>query len=116
MTYRIVLALVFVLVVVGSRSAGGEPLAQQPEVAAALQVLDAWVGAAVASRAVSGLAIGIVHDQDVLWAKGYGFADVERKVTVTPATMFRIASISKTFTRRRSCSCAMPASSSWTSR
>jgi len=97
-TYRIVLALVFVLVVVGSRSAGGEPLAQQPEVAAALQVLDAWVGAAVASRAVSGLAIGIVHDQDVLWAKGYGFADVERKVTVTPATMFRIASISKTFT------------------
>ena len=53
MTYRIVLALVFVLVVVGSRSAGGEPLAQQPEVAAALQVLDAWVGAAVASRAVS---------------------------------------------------------------
>jgi CubicO group peptidase (beta-lactamase class C family) len=74
-THRIVLALVFVLVgVVGSRSAGAEPLAQQPEVAAALQVLDAWVAAAVASREMPGLAIAIVHDQDVIWAKGYGLA------------------------------------------
>jgi len=73
-THRIVLALVFVLVgVVGSRSAGAEPLAQQPEVAAASQVLDAWVGAAVASREMPGLAIAIVHDQDVIWAKGCGF-------------------------------------------
>ena len=44
MTRRIVLALALVLVVVGSRSAVAEPLAQQPEVAAALQVMDAWVG------------------------------------------------------------------------
>jgi CubicO group peptidase (beta-lactamase class C family) len=98
-THRIVLALVFALVgVVGSRSADAEPLAKQPEVAAALHVLDAWVAAAVASREVPGLAIAIVHDQDVIWAKGYGFADVERKVAVTPATLFRIASVSKTFT------------------
>jgi D-alanyl-D-alanine carboxypeptidase len=98
-TRRLVLVLVMAMVLVaGARSAGAQALAQRPEVAAALQVLDAWIGSSVATREIPGLAIGIVHDQDVLWSKGYGFADVERKTPVTSATLFRIASISKTFT------------------
>jgi D-alanyl-D-alanine carboxypeptidase len=97
-TRRLLLVLVMALVVVGPSPAGAEPLAQRPEVAAALQVLDSWIAATVATREGPGLAIGIVHDQDVLWSKGYGFADVERKTPVTSATLFRIASISKTFT------------------
>lgn len=71
-------------------------LARKPEVAAALQVLDAWIQATVAEREQPGLSIGIVHDQDLLWAKGY--ADLARKTPATPATAYRIASISKLFT------------------
>jgi len=98
-TRRLVLVLVIAMVVVvDARSAGAQALAQRPEVAAGLQVLDAWLAATVATREIPGLAIGIVHDQDVLWSKGFGFADVERKTPVTSATLFRIASISKTFT------------------
>lgn len=33
-----------------------------------------------------------------IYSKGFGFADVEQGVKVTPQTKFRIASISKSFT------------------
>ncbi len=75
-----------------------QPLRAKPEVAAALQVLDAWVAANVASREQPGLSIGVVYDQELIWAKGYGFADLARKIPATPATLYRIASISKLFT------------------
>jgi CubicO group peptidase (beta-lactamase class C family) len=73
-------------------------LARKPEVAAALTVLDAWIAANVAQREQPGLSVGIVHDQELVWAKGYGFADLERRVPATPSTIYRIASISKLFT------------------
>ncbi len=69
-----------------------------PELEAALKVLDAWVGAAVASREQPGLSIGVVLGQDLVWSKGYGFADAEKKTPAGPATLYRIASISKLFT------------------
>jgi CubicO group peptidase (beta-lactamase class C family) len=67
-------------------------------VAAALTVLDAWITATVAQREQPGLSIGIVYDQDLIWAKGYGYADLQRQVPATPTTIYRIASISKLFT------------------
>jgi CubicO group peptidase (beta-lactamase class C family) len=97
-TRRLVLIVVMTLIVVDPFPAAAEPLAQRPEIAAALQVLDSWITATVATREGPGLAIGIVHDQDVIWSKGYGFADVEHQRPVTSATLFRIASISKSFT------------------
>src|SRR5947209_5619785 len=74
------------------------PLAQKPEVAGALQVLDKWIQATLTSREDPGLSIGIVYDQDLIWSKGYGFANLERKLPATPSTLYRIASISKVFT------------------
>ena len=85
------LVLSLTLVPPGARAAD-PPLAQHPEVADALAVLDAWIKATVADRELPGLSIGIVHDQTLVWAKGYGFADVERKVPATSATAYRIAS------------------------
>ena len=74
------------------------PLARNPGVAAALTVLDSWIDATVAQREQPGLSIGVVFDQDLIWAKGYGFADLERRLPATPGTLYRIASISKLFT------------------
>jgi CubicO group peptidase (beta-lactamase class C family) len=39
-----------------------------------------------------------VSDQELIWAKGFGFADVDMKTPMTPATKFRMASHSKLFT------------------
>lgn len=73
-------------------------LARQPDVSAALQVLDAWIQARVAEREEPGLSIGIVHDQDLIWAKGYGYADRDAKIAASPTTLYRIASVSKVVT------------------
>jgi len=74
------------------------PLAGHPEVASAIRVLDAWIAARVIDREQPGLSVGVVYDQQLIWSKGYGFADLEKKSPATPATLYRIASISKLFT------------------
>ncbi len=74
------------------------PLAQNPEVAAAIEVFDAWADWTAKNRDQPAVSIGIVYDQQLVFAKGYGYADLGRKIPATPATAFRIASISKTFT------------------
>jgi CubicO group peptidase (beta-lactamase class C family) len=76
----------------------GRRIAEHPEVSAALKVLDAWIASTVAQREQPGLSIGVVHDQDLIWAKGYGFADLAKRIPATPSTAYRIASISKLFT------------------
>ena len=45
-----------------------------------------------------GLAVAIEQDGKVVYAKGFGYADVENKVPFTPQTVSRVGSISKTFT------------------
>jgi CubicO group peptidase (beta-lactamase class C family) len=63
-----------------------------------IDALDAWIRAQMAYRGLPGLAVGVIHQGRLTWAKGYGFADAERKIPVTPATLFQAASITKTFT------------------
>src|SRR5688572_28220812 len=46
---------------------------------------------------IPGLSAIIVKDQEVLWAKGYGFADLENGIPATPDTLYHIASLTKTF-------------------
>lgn len=74
------------------------PLAKNPGVAAALEVFDTWADWTAKNRDQPAVSIGIVHDQELVFAKGYGFADVAKKVPASPDTAYRIASISKTFT------------------
>jgi serine beta-lactamase-like protein LACTB len=45
-----------------------------------------------------GLSAAIVADYNLIWSRGLGLADLEQRVAATPATVYRIASISKTIT------------------
>src|SRR5687767_10386830 len=45
-----------------------------------------------------GAAVAIVKDGKVVFRKGYGMADLEHDIPVTPQTVFNIASVSKQFT------------------
>ncbi len=78
--------------------AAAQRVADHPEVEAAIAVLDAWIQATLASREQPGLSIGIVYDQELVWSKGYGFSNLEKRTPATPGTAYRIASISKLFT------------------
>lgn len=44
---------------------------------------------------VPGVTVGVVSAFKLEWAKGYGMADKEKAIPVTPATLFQAASISK---------------------
>ena len=46
---------------------------------------------------IPGMSAVIVKDQKVLWAKGFGFADLENRIPATPDTLYHIASLTKTF-------------------
>jgi CubicO group peptidase (beta-lactamase class C family) len=46
---------------------------------------------------IPGMSAVIIKDQKVLWAKGFGFADVENRISATPDTVYHLASITKTF-------------------
>jgi CubicO group peptidase (beta-lactamase class C family) len=63
-----------------------------------LDLLVAWIEAQMAQREQPGLSIGIVYDQQLVWARGFGYANVEQKIPATPQTLYRIASITKLFT------------------
>lgn len=51
----------------------------------------------VANQRVPGLAMAIVHDGRVLSARGYGITDVKSAEAVDAHTVFRLASLSKSF-------------------
>lgn len=46
---------------------------------------------------IPGMSAVIVKDQKILWAEGFGFADLENRIPATPDTVFHLASITKTF-------------------
>ncbi len=87
-------ALGLALPTAGAQSQGAE----HPRMQEAIRLFDTWLEADVAYERVPGLAIGIVSDQQLVWAKGYGFADSAKRVAVTSSTPFSICSISKLFT------------------
>ena len=72
--------------------------APQVDPANKLQGLDDLAAQAMQQWKVPGLAIGIVQNGKVIYAKGYGFRDVEHKLPVNTDTLFPIGSISKSFT------------------
>jgi len=68
--------------------------AQEPD----LKALDAYIADALISFDQPGLAVGIVKDGQLVFAKGYGKLDIDKPEPVTPNSVFYCASISKAFT------------------
>jgi D-alanyl-D-alanine carboxypeptidase len=75
-----------------------QSITTNPDVLGAERVFDAWIRAQISYRELPGVAIGVVSNQELVWAKGFGFADIDAHIPMTPATRFRMASHSKLFT------------------
>ncbi len=56
------------------------------------------VANAVLARGIPGLAVAVAVDGRVVYAEGFGYADLEQRVPAWPSTKFRIGSISKPLT------------------
>ena len=72
--------------------------ANDPEVLAQQRLFTAWMNGQIEYRELPGVVVGVVSGDELLWAKGFGYADVKAKKPMTPDTKFRIASHSKLFT------------------
>lgn len=76
----------------------GAGVADDDGVRSAIAVLESWIETRIAYNGVPAVTVGVVHDQETVWTKGFGYADPERRIPAEPSTIFRIASISKLFT------------------
>src|SRR5256714_7743641 len=73
-------------------------LAENDDVASGIRLLEGGIESQMEYRGLPGLSLGIVYDQELVWARGFGLADVEQGRAAAPETLYRIASISKLFT------------------
>ncbi len=81
-----------------AQAVAAKELAQAPAVAEAITLYSIWVEEQIAYRGVPGVAIGVVHGGELIWAGGFGMADLVSGAPVTAATPFRLGSVSKLFT------------------
>jgi CubicO group peptidase (beta-lactamase class C family) len=73
-------------------------VSDDPEVKGAERLFASWIRGQIAYRNLPGIAVRVVSDQQLIWAQGFGFADLDAKIPMTPATKLRMASHSKLFT------------------
>jgi len=59
---------------------------------------DALFQEAVASPTVPGISVAVAGREGVIWARGFGWADLESKVPMSTRTKMRIGSVAKPFT------------------
>lgn len=83
-----------ILCTVLAGQAGVPPQAPPPDPAAQVDKLfERW------DKTVSpGCALAVMKDSRIIYERGYGMADLDHDVTITPATVFHVASMSKQFT------------------
>jgi CubicO group peptidase (beta-lactamase class C family) len=65
------------------------------------QVIDevrAYIDEGMTANMVTGAAIALVDDGQIVWTEGFGYSDKENTVAARPDTIFEIGSISKTLT------------------
>lgn len=79
-----------------------KPVAETPakgdDLAARLERLSTRLEAARVQHHIPGMAVAVVEGDEVIFAEGFGFADLETKRPVTPETVFAVGSTTKAFT------------------
>ncbi|MEJ2238810.1 MAG: serine hydrolase [Gemmatimonadales bacterium] len=50
------------------------------------------------NKSISAVSIALVDDQEVVWARGFGYADPVDSVSASAGTVYRVGSVSKLFT------------------
>ena len=78
--------------------ANAQSVTDDPRVATALKMIEVWVDAQLAYEDIPGISVGVVYDQELIWSRGFGYADVSEKRPAKPGTIYSICSISKLFT------------------
>jgi CubicO group peptidase (beta-lactamase class C family) len=99
----VLVALILTVAVLGQavfvRTTGAQKPDQkeQPSEAARIARLETQLDSLRQELKIPAYSAAIVKDQKVIWAKGFGYADVENKIPATEHTAYHLASLTKTF-------------------
>lgn len=96
-TFISVQIFILLLILICSPAAFSNEKAK-PDFSEAIRLIDTWLEAQRDYDNLPGISVAIVTDQEILWSKAYGMADLEKKVPSSPKTIYSICSISKLFT------------------
>ncbi len=66
--------------------------------AARADSVDAYIARVMQAEQIPGFAVAIIRDGRLVLARGYGYANLEHQVRVTPSTVFQSRSLGKAFT------------------
>ncbi len=72
-----------------------EPLLDRAKVTNALAKLDGLVQDAMEQTGLPGMAVAVVYQDEVVYAKGFGIREVGKPEPIGPDTVFKLASVSK---------------------
>jgi len=82
-------------------NSGFLPALEMPEdesLKSAILLYETWLKARMEYRGITGCSFSIVYDQELVYVNGYGYSDIKKNVRANLKTVYRIASITKTFT------------------
>lgn len=91
-------ALVLGLLLSAAVAPGNLHASTEPQYAAVEQVLEKFIEHEMADQELPALSIAVVDDQQVVWVKGFGYAQPKSKVPATGETVYRAGSVSQLFT------------------
>src|ERR1017187_7521304 len=80
------------------QSQGGRLMRRIAEIAQKLTGFDAYMERVLKDWNAPGIGVGVVVNDQLVFAKGYGYRDYEKKLPFTPTTLCPIASNTKLFT------------------
>ncbi len=93
----------YLVVAHGTAKTAGEPTGQafvapRKDYAATVEMIERLITHEMADKDLPALSIALVDDQQIVWAKGFGFTDPKSKKPATAETVYRVGSVSKLFT------------------
>ncbi len=94
---RLLFAVVLALALAG-RAFARQSGAAAPDYGPAIARLESFIEHEMKDKELPALSVALVDGGRTVWAKGFGFADPEKKTAATAQTVYRVGSVSKLFT------------------
>jgi CubicO group peptidase (beta-lactamase class C family) len=96
-TLTIIFVFVFLIIFNGPCLLASENSGNTGKYGEAIKLFEDYVKERIAFDRGVGISVGFIKD-DFIWAKGFGYADLENKTPTKAESAYRLASITKTFT------------------
>ena len=80
------------------RAAAQERIGPRPDYAGVTAVLERFIGHEMRDKGLPAVSVALVDDQEIVWARGFGYAHPADSVPATAETVYRVGSVSRLFT------------------